>query len=48
MEGGKLNYGLENKCKLADLWLWDKKKIMFETLVTLVILYGCEENPGEI
>jgi hypothetical protein len=25
-----------------DLWLWDKKKLLFETLVTPVILYGCE------
>ena len=22
--------------------MWDKKKLLFETLVTLVILYGCE------
>jgi hypothetical protein len=40
--GWKAYYGLENKCKLADLWLWDKKKLLFDTLVTLVILYGCE------
>jgi hypothetical protein len=38
----KVYYGLENNCKLVDLWLWDKKKLLFETLVTLVILYGCE------
>jgi hypothetical protein len=40
--GWKAYYGLENNCKLADLWLWDKKKLIFETLVTPVILYGCE------
>ena len=40
--GWRAYYGLENNCKLVDLWLWDKKKILFETLVTLVILYGCE------
>jgi hypothetical protein len=52
--GWKSYYGLENNCKLADLWLWDKKNILFETLVTHVILYGCEfwdaislENPRE-
>ena len=35
-------YGFENNCKLVDLWSWDKKKLLFETLVTPVILYGCE------
>jgi hypothetical protein len=40
--GWKAYYGLENNCKLVDLWIWDKKKLLFETLVTLVILYGCE------
>jgi hypothetical protein len=40
--GWKAYYGLENNCKSVDLWSWDKKKILFETLVTLVILYGCE------
>jgi hypothetical protein len=40
--GWKFYYGLENNCKLVYLWLWDKKKILFESLVTLVILYGCE------
>jgi hypothetical protein len=40
--GWKAYYGLENNCKLADLWLWDKKNLIFETLVTPVILYGCE------
>jgi hypothetical protein len=37
--GWKVYYGLENNCKLDDLWSWDKNKLLFETLVTLVILY---------
>ena len=40
--GWKAYYGLENNCKSTDLWIWDKKKLLFETLVTLVILYGCK------
>jgi hypothetical protein len=40
--GWKAYYGLENNCKSTNLWSWDKKKLLFETLVTLVILYGCE------
>jgi hypothetical protein len=40
--GWKAYYGLENNCKSTDLWIWDKKKILFETLVTPVILYGCK------
>jgi hypothetical protein len=40
--GWKAYYGLENNCKSVDLWSWDKKKLLFETLVTPVILYGCE------
>jgi hypothetical protein len=40
--GWKVYYGLENNCKLVDLWLWDKKFFLFETLVTLIILYGCK------
>ena len=31
----------ENNCKSDELWSWDKKKLLFETLVTPVILYGC-------
>ena len=42
IEGWKAYYGLQNNCKSAELWSWDKKKLLFETLVTLVILYGCE------
>jgi hypothetical protein len=34
----KTYYGLENNCKLIDLWSWDKKKILFETLFTPIIL----------
>ena len=40
--GWKAYYGLENNCILVDIWSWDKKKILFEILVTPVILYGCE------
>jgi hypothetical protein len=40
--GWKVYYGLENNCKSAYLWSWDKKKLFFETLVTPAILYGCE------
>ena len=40
--GWKTYYGLANNCKLVDLWIWDKKKPLFEILSTHVILYGCE------
>jgi hypothetical protein len=40
--GWKAYYGLENNCKSAELWSWDKKKLLFETLVTPVIFYGCQ------
>jgi hypothetical protein len=40
--GWKAYYGLENNCKSTNLWILDKKKLIFETLVTPVILYGCE------
>jgi hypothetical protein len=40
--GWKAYYGLEKNCKSAEIWSWDKKKLLFETLVTPVILYGCE------
>jgi hypothetical protein len=40
--GWKSYYGIENNCKSTNLWIWDKKKLLFETLVTRVILYGCE------
>jgi hypothetical protein len=38
----KTYYGLENNYKSPNLWLWDKKKCLFHTLITSVILYGCE------
>ena len=34
----KTYYGLENNCKLIDLCSLDKKKILFETLFTPIIL----------
>ena len=40
--GWKAYFGLENKCKSTNLVMWDKKKDLSKTLVTLVILYGCE------
>ena len=40
--GWKVYHVLENKCKSVDLWIWDKKKILFDALVMHVILYGCE------
>ena len=39
--GWKTYFGLENKCKATNLVMWDRKKLLFETLVTPVILYGC-------
>jgi hypothetical protein len=42
IEGWKAYYGLENNCNSHDLSSWDKNKLLFETLVTHVILYGCE------
>ena len=39
--GWKAYCGLENNCKLLDIWIWAKKKLLFETLITHVILYGC-------
>ena len=40
--GWKAYFGLENNCKATNLVMWDKKKLLLETLVTPVILYGCE------
>ena len=40
--GWKAYFGLENNCKAVNLVMWDKMKLLFETLVTPVILYGCE------
>jgi hypothetical protein len=41
-EGWKAHLELENNCKSMNLWIWDKKKLLFDTFVTHVILYGCE------
>ena len=41
-EGWKAYFGLENNCKETNLVMWDNKDLLFETLVTLVILYGCK------
>ena len=38
--GWKAYLGFENNYKAANLVMWDKKKLLFETLVTLTILYG--------
>jgi hypothetical protein len=43
IRGWKAYYELEINCKSFDLWSWDKKKLLFEILVTPVILYGCED-----
>jgi hypothetical protein len=40
--GWKSYYGLENSYKSIDIWIWDQNKLLFGTLVTHVILYGCE------
>ena len=40
--GWKAYFGLENDCKKANLVMWDKRKFLFENLVTPIILYGCE------
>ena len=40
--GWKAYFGIENNRKETNLVVWDKKKLLFETLVTYVILYGCE------
>jgi hypothetical protein len=40
--GWKAYYGLEYNCKVFEIWSWDKKKFLFDTLVTPINLYGCE------
>ena len=42
MGGWKAYFGPENNCKTTNLIMWDRKKFLFETLVTLVILCECE------
>ena len=39
--GWKSCFGLENNCIVPNLVMWDKK-LLYETLFTHVILYGCE------
>lgn len=38
----KAYYEFQNNYKLENVWLWDKKKLALETLVTAIIFYGCE------
>jgi len=52
--GWKAYFGLENNCKTANLIMWDKKKFLFESLVTplfyMEVRFGVAtilENPGE-
>jgi hypothetical protein len=40
--GWKAYYGLENNCNSSNLWIWDKNKLLFQTLITPIILYECE------
>ena len=42
MGGWKAYFGLENNCKMTNFVMWDKKKFLFETLVTPLILNGYE------
>ena len=52
--GWKAYFGLENNCKASNLVMWDKKKLLFETLSLLLscmdVRFGVAaslENPGE-
>jgi len=40
--GSKAYYELENNCKLINIYIWSKTMLLFETLVGLIVLYGCE------
>ena len=40
--GWKSYYELENNCKSDDIYIWSKRRFLFKTLVTPVVLYGCE------
>ena len=42
IRGWKCYYRLENNCNSMNIWTLSKKKILFETLVTCLLLYGCE------
>jgi hypothetical protein len=33
IRGWKAYYGLENSCKSTDLWIWNKKKLLFDTVI---------------
>ena len=44
--GLKAYNGLENNCKSVDLWTWDNKKLLFETLVTPVLFM--DVNSGAV
>jgi len=45
--GWKDYYGIENNCKLVDLRIWDKKKLIFETLVIVELLF-MEGKSGDV
>jgi hypothetical protein len=38
----KTYYGFENNGNSTDLWLQVKKKLLFDVVITHVVLYGCE------
>ena len=40
--GWKAYYELKNNCKSVDIYIWSKKRFLFETLFTPVVLYRCE------
>ena len=42
MINGKLIFVRTKQFKLVNLVMWDKNKFLFETLITLVLMYGCE------
>ena len=44
--GRKGYYGHENNCKSLELWLRDKKRLIFETLIITIILYHGYEILG--
>ena len=41
--GWKAYFGLKNNCKATNLVMWDKRKLLFETLVTRVRV-RCNRN----
>ena len=51
--GWKAYFSLENNSKATNLVMWDKKKLLFETLVTAIIgvrfgVAASLKNPAEI